>query len=127
LARCICNAERNEALCVFEQSFEADMRLLVRARLEMRFRGELHEPAIALGVLRNEHEFAAGVCSPHRQRAADDGLYACLRRRFREFERAKKIVGVGDADGGHALRRRELRQILHVQHAPPQGISRAGA
>ena len=45
------------------------------------------------------------------QFAADDGLNAVSRELLGKLQRAEKVVAVGEADGGNALGRRELRQL----------------
>ena len=128
--------QRDQARRVRLQLGERYVGRAVIAMLHIGEARKLHEVAVAQGILGKQDDgammggwaragprsFLGGSRERQIQRAADDGLDARAREILGEFERAEKVVPVGDGERGRPVRLRELRKRLHRQRTLQQRV-----
>ena len=114
-----------------ERAGRRDARILAERHAEIGVADEPHEVAVALLVLREQHDVRrlrhdAGdrirLLEADRELHAGDGLDAGARELLGEFEGAEEIVGVGERERRLLVGRRELRELRDLQRPLEQRI-----
>ena len=120
--------EQEQPLGVLGQAVEGDLRAQPRIALQVGDGGEPLEVGVAQIGLGEEHERfgcqARLVAPAEGDLAAEDGLHPFCDRGLAELERTEQVAGVCQRHGGHAVRRRQGRELVGLNGTLTERVGR---